>query len=129
MVPAARLAVVDTASGEVTTVLDDTALAFFWSPQGDKLLVLDIVPGPIARWQVWSEQGLEPMAEFFPTQPFFTEFITFFDQYAQSVSLWSPDGTTIAFPGTIDGTPGIWSQTLGGEPEFVHGGSWVTWAP
>ncbi len=128
-VPAGRLSVVDTATGEVTTVIPETALAFFWSPQGDKLLILDLVPGPLARWQVWSEDGIQPMAEFVPDQAFFAEFVTFFDQYAQSVSLWSPDGTTIAFPGMIDGRSGIWSQTVGGEPEFVHSGRWVTWAP
>ncbi len=128
-VPSGRLVVVAPDTGEITQVTEEPALAFFWSPLGDKLLVLDIVPGPLARWQVWSEDGLEELTTFIPNQRFFSEVLPFFDQYAQSLSLWSPDGTRIAFPGTIDDQSGIWLQSLDGEPEYLRSGSWVSWAP
>ena len=127
--PSNRLVVVNTDTGEFTRVTAAPAFAFFWSPQGDQLLVLDVVDGPRARWSVWTESGLEELVRFSPDPSFFTDVVPFFDQYAQSVSLWAPDGSAIAFAGTIDGESGIWVQPLDGEPALVHGGTWVSWAP
>ena len=90
---------------------------------------LDIVAGPQARWSMWSESGTEELVRFTPEPRFITEFVPFFDQYAQSVSLWAPDGSAIAFPGVIDGNSGIWVQAIDGEPTRIHDGSWVSWAP
>jgi TolB protein len=127
--PSNRLVVVNSDTGEFTGVTTSPVFAFFWSPQGDQLLVLDVVDGPQARWSVWSESGLEELVRFSPDPNFFTDVVPFFDQYAQSISLWSADGSTIAFAGTIDGQSGIWVQPLDGEPTLVHGGTWVSWAP
>jgi Tol biopolymer transport system component len=57
------------------------------------------------------------------------DLVPFFDQYAQSMTLWSPDGTAFAFPAAVNGEAGIWRQDLsGGDPIRVAGGSWVAWS-
>ena len=90
---------------------------------------MDIVPGPKARWSVWTTDGLESVVEFDPEPSFINEFVPFFDQYAQSVSLWAPDGSAFAFPGTIDGESGIWVQPTDGDATRIGDGTWVSWAP
>ncbi len=129
LLPTNRLVVVTTDSGDQQTVTNQPVLAYFWSPTGDQLLVLDIVAGPQARWSIWTEGELREAVRFEPDPSFITEFVPFFDQYAQSVSLWAPDGSAFAFPGAIDGQPGIWVQPIDGDPRLVSAGTWVSWAP
>lgn len=127
VLPPNRLVVIDE-EGTVTEVTDSPVLAFFWSPGGDRLLLLDTVESGEARWQVWSNDTLEEVVRFGLDASFVRDLLPFFDQYAQSVSLWSPDGTAFAFPGSIDGQAGIWVQELGEEPRRVSDGSWVAWS-
>jgi len=128
-VAANRLVVLDTATGDLTAVSSEPVLAFFWSPAHNRLLVLDVVDGAQARWSVWSEGTLDELVRFDFEESFLTQFVPFFDQYAQSVSLWSPSGDAIAFPGRVDGRTGIWVQEIGSEPTWISEGSWVSWAP
>lgn len=128
-VPANRLVVLDATTGDTTAVTNDVVLAFFWSPADDTLLVLDVVNGAQARWSVWTDGDRSELARFDFEESFLTQFVPFFDQYAQSVSLWSPSGDAIAFPGRVDGRTGIWVQEIGGDPIWISEGSWVSWAP
>ena len=128
-IPTNRLVVLDTATGDTAAVTDTPVLAFFWSPANDRLLVLDVVDGPMARWRVWSDGSIAELVRFDFESSFFTQLVPFFDQYAQSVSLWSPSGDAIAFPGSVDGRPGIWVQEIDGDPTWISEGSWVSWAP
>ncbi len=121
-----RLSVVDIESGEIQTVTTEPALAYFWSPSDDQLLVL---PGPTARWSIWTEEGLSEVVQFDPDPTFINQFVPFFDQYAQSASLWAPDGSAFAFPGAIDGESGIWVQPIDGSASRISDGTWVSWAP
>jgi TolB protein len=127
-VPANRLAVVDTERAEVTSVTNGLVLAFFWSPDGTRLLVLDVTPDGVATWNVWDGDELREVVQFRPAETFVRNVLPFFDQYAQSMSLWSPDGSRFAFPGTIDGEEGIWVQPLDGERRLVSDGTWVSWS-
>jgi WD40 repeat protein len=127
VLPNNQLVIVD-GDGNITEVTDSPVLAFFWSPAGDRLLLLDTVDPGIGRWQVWSEGTLEEVVRFGFDTSFVRDLLPFFDQYAQSVSLWSPDGTAFAFPGSIDGQAGIWVQELGEEPRRVSDGTWVAWS-
>jgi WD40 repeat protein len=120
--------VVAESDGTITVVSDSPALAFFWSPTGERLLVLDLVDSGEARWQVWSDGELEEVVRFELEPSFARDLLPFFDQYAQSMSLWSPDGSAFAFPGSIDGEAGIWVQKLGEEPTRVSAGTWVAWS-
>lgn len=128
-IPANRLVVADLDEQVFTPVTAEPVLAFFWSPGGDRLLALDVVDGPQARWSIWSEAGLEEIVRFDPDPSFMSEMVPFFDQYEQSVSLWAPDGSAFAFPGTIDEDPGIWVYTLDGGLDRISSGTWVSWSP
>ena len=64
-----------------------------------------------------------------PAPGLLRDLVPFFDQYAQSMTLWSPDGSAFAFPGVVDGEDGIWVQELAGaDPRRIAGGSWVAWS-
>ena len=129
VLPSNRVVVVDAEDGSSINASEGPALAYFWSPDGEQLLILDIVPGPAARWSVWSDEGTVEMNRFEPDPGFLRDMVPFFDQYAQSMSLWAPDGSAFAFPGTVDGESGIWVQDMGGELERVSSGTWVSWSP
>jgi TolB protein len=129
ILPSNRVVVVNPTDGSHVTAAEGPALAYFWSADGEQLLILDIVPGPLARWSVWTDEGTREIVRFEPDPSFLRELVPFFDQYAQSISLWAPDGSAFAFPGTIEGDSGIWVQTIDGELDLVSSGSWVSWSP
>jgi hypothetical protein len=126
------LSVVDLADGSVTEVVDEPVAVFMWSPDGEKLLVMGIgaEPGRV-RWSVWSEDdGLAEGPEFAPSPHWVEDYMPFHDQYARSMTLWSPDSGAFAFPGEIDGREGIWRYDVeSGESSFVTEGAWVVWSP
>jgi hypothetical protein len=122
--------------GSVEEVTRERALAFFWSPAGDRLLYLTIEPRPLPseyRWRVWDGGELFTGAPFSADLSFLTAYMPFFDQYAQSMTHWAPDGSAFAYPGaTLDGErSGVWVQEVrdGAEPVLVSDGSFVAWSP
>lgn len=129
--PPNRLHVIDVAAGSVTPVLDRPAAGFFWSPVLDRLLVLESTDeAGVAQWSVWDDGALTDGPRFRPAPQWIAEFLPFYDQYNQSVSLWAPDASAYAFPGAIDGEAGIFvALPGGGEPQRVSDGSWVAWSP
>jgi len=129
-IPLGRVVVLDVGSGEVETVSDKEAIGYFWSPNGESLLIFEPASelGTL-ELKVWHEGATRDLATYQPPGSFFRDVLPFFTQYAQSISLWSPDSSSIAFTGIVDGTPGIWVQGVaGGAPEFVADGFWVVWS-
>ncbi len=132
LIPPDRLTVLDLDTGQLTDVAGPRTIAFFWSPSEDRLLLLEAMgdEAGTVRWIVWSAEGTTAYAEFFLEDSWVRDFLPFFDQYAQSVRLWSPDGSAFAFPGSVAGTQGIWIQELDAEaPTMIGEGTWVDWAP
>ncbi len=90
-------------SGE-ERIAEDLVLCFFWSPDGSKAAY--ITPSAHAqgsiRWAVLdvASGSTRYLADFRPTQEQLIAF-TFFDQYAQSHSPWSPDGRQLLFSGAL----------------------------
>ncbi|MDJ0924202.1 MAG: hypothetical protein QNJ77_06525 [Acidimicrobiia bacterium] len=125
---AGRVVVIDVEGGDLQTVTENPAIAFFWSPDGRRLLVLDAVASGEARWSIWEDGEMSESVRFEPDPSFLRELLPFFDQYAQSVTLWSPDGSAFAFPGAIDGESGIWVKADGSAPQRVSDGTWVAWS-
>ena len=103
-----RLRVVSEDGEQVRTVGEDPIIAFYWSPQGDKIawVVLDIESRSF-DWKVSSSLG-GPVKQLFRFQPSSNVFtmLSFFDQYAYSHSPWSPDGTRLVVAGTSEETVG-----------------------
>jgi TolB protein len=120
----------DLSGGPATRVTRADTLAFFWSPAGDRLLLLTGDPngGPF-RWRVW--QGHERFVgdTFVPSPTFLRDYLPFFDQYAQTITPWAPDGSAFAYAGLHEGESGIWVQPLAGRRRLIGDGAFVTWTP
>jgi hypothetical protein len=127
--------VVDTSSGRSQRVSDLPASAFHWSPDGRRLLLMTPEEGDdptTHRWYVWDGRRERPIGPaFLPSPTYLRDYVPFFGQYAQVMTLWSPDGRSFAYPGLIGDRAGIWVQDLdAAEPTFVvEDGSVVAWSP
>ena len=97
------LKVVELESGATRTLTNESALSFFWSPDGERIAY--VAHDPLARrlsWKVASPEQGRPrkLVDFLPSDELFTMLI-FFDQYAYSNSLWSPDSSHLVFTGQV----------------------------
>ncbi len=130
-IPSNTVVVIDIESGEMSEVVASTSIGLFWSPDGQSLLVLNPDAGGAAELEplVWRAGETTELSSFSPHQAFITDVLRFFDQYGQSLQLWSPDSAAFALPGAIGDDPGIWVYVVaGGDPVNVYDGSWVSWS-
>jgi TolB protein len=121
--------------GHVQRVTRSETTGFFWSPDGSKLLLMQPVPGApeptTHEWSVWDGERVRPVSPpFVPSDTFFNQYAPFFDQYAQSMTPWSPSSDSFAFAGSVAGQTGIWVARLDGSaPTYVDNGVMVSWLP
>lgn len=131
------LSVIDVDSGEVVEIVDAPIASFFWSPDGERLLYLDPDPLPDDsglwfRWGVWDGTYSFVTQRIALSRLISVEYLQFFEQYAQSMRLWSPDSRAFAYPGmSEDGQEGIWIQSARPDraPVRVAEGDFVAWSP
>lgn len=151
------LRVLDVASGQIRLLTRTTVLAFFWSPDGRSIAFITLNEGPdedgvnaLARTRtlarqthpaqsntgflnlsvvdVASGEGLR-LLDFQPTLVFLTQFLPFFDQYALSHSLWSPDSSALVLPVREEGGNAILVvPAAGGRPSFLAEGDIAFWS-
>jgi TolB protein len=127
--------VVDTESLRTIQVTERPVLAFYWSPDGQKLafVTLDTLNGRLAlRWNVWDGAKTTEYAIFAPSHTYLDTYLPFFDQYAQSHRIWSPASDAFVFAGALDNDKrGIWLQKLGAgeDPVMVMPGEFASWSP
>jgi hypothetical protein len=81
--------------------VSEPLLAFFWSPDGSQFAYL--APGEATdtlHWKVVPAGGgaARTIATFQPTAEFL-QVATYFDQYVQSLRLWSADGRSLLYAG------------------------------
>ena len=97
------LAVVPIGTSASVVELDVPILAFFWSPDGTKIafVTLSNRQGALS-WALYDAYSGEStlLVDFAPSGEQMTMF-QFFDQYAYSHSLWSPDSRSIVFAGDL----------------------------
>jgi TolB protein len=99
------------------TLSQDPLVAFYWSPDATQLAVVGI--DTAARTLTWSVLSIDgktnrPVTSFVPSSDFAFQ-LPFFDQYAQSTSVWSADGKHLVYAVESDGTP----TTSAGSPEHI----------
>jgi TolB protein len=129
------VSVVGIGSARSRTVSDLPTSAFYWSPDGRRLLLMIPAEGDdpaTHRWHLWDGKETNPVGPtFVPSPTYLRDYMPFFGQFAQTMTLWSPDGSSFAFPGLIGDRAGIWVQDLKAEePTFaLEGGSMVAWSP
>lgn len=135
---ASGLRIVELATGAVTEVTPDAPLAFEWAPDSVQLAWLEegvSAALPRNRWNFWDGRVSTPSVSYQVSETMKNAYLPFFEQYAQSVTGWSPDSTAFAFAGHPDGGPegdGVWVQLIGvpgAPPVRVADGDVVTWSP
>ena len=126
------LTAIDLEEMSFTSVTSDPTPMFQWDRAGERLLYVTFVndPTPALKWHVWENGEVTDFEPFVPDPSWFATVAPFFDQYAQSVSLWSPDGSAFAYPALVNGEARILVQHLDGpEPVDIADGNWVAWSP
>lgn len=149
----------DAESGEATILSDNTVLAFFWSPNGRFLATIQSNSGNRSFGVIagLKENGRPPLAKgsaqrpihqflltvidvetgetrdlatFGPTRLFVGQFLPFFDQYALSHRLWSPDSAAIVLPLIENGVNRVKVFPINGEAPLDLGrGDMPVWSP
>ena len=149
------LRLVDAATGEIRVLSQEPIVAFFWSPDGRYLAAISIlrsgegdinvqsgktaVGKQIAQqslprlrllvYDVTTEEG-RLLFEFVPTFTFATQFLPFFDQYALSHRLWSPQSDALVLPMVEDGRNEIFVINITtGQKRFLAEGLMPFWSP
>lgn len=131
-----QLVVIATFGGEALVVSETPALAFYWSPDGSVLAWLEELDRGDAqrwmRWTFWNNAAVWSSPEFIPSATFVEDYLPIFDQYAQSLTFFSPDSTSFVYTGTDEvGDSGVWVLPLDpfGVPELVAQGEMAAWSP
>jgi TolB protein len=127
---------------EVKTLTDEPLLAFFWAPDGKKIAYIGIdPPTQRASWKVVDieNEKIYKLTDFVPSSELST-LISFFDQYAQSHSLWSADSRYLVFTGHAESKSFSSNGKQGGNyiyvidvysplsPKNVASGSMASWS-
>ena len=113
--------------------------AFFWSPDGSKLayVTIDRATATIS-WYVNDRLGNaeRKLADFVPSREQLFTMFSFFDQYAYSNSLWSPDSRSLVYAGRELSSNGSGADTIfvlpvdGSAPaRAIAPGSLAFWSP
>lgn len=95
--------VVEVETGNSRTLVEGPVMAFFWSPDGSRLAyVTTNTDGTAFQWRVVDAATGEDrkVADFFPSSDQVI-LLTYFDQYAYSHQVWSPDSRYLVFAGTL----------------------------
>jgi TolB protein len=149
------LRLMDAVSGEVQVLSEEPIIAYFWSPDGRYLAALSVarsgegdinaqsdkdVAGKAVQQQnlprlrllvydVTTEEG-RLLFNFVPTFTFATQFLPFFDQYALSHRLWSPDSSALVLPMVENGRNQIFVVNIvTGQKRFLADGLMPFWSP
>ena len=85
------------------TIVQEPLIGFFWSPDGEKIAYITFdTERSSFTWKYVDTTGGTPveLVEFWPSG-LFISLATYFDQFAYSTSVWSPDSSRIVFSGTL----------------------------
>lgn len=129
-IPAGRLVVVDLDSGAMDTVVNELTPLFQWDPSGERLLFATFTsPDTLTfRVHVWEDGSTIDLGSFDAQPIWFRDLVPFFDQYDQSISLWSTGGDAFAIPEILDGRSVVSIRPVdGSEPTVIDDATWVTW--
>ena len=158
--PYGPIRLLDAETGDLTSLVKTTAIAFFWSPdgkyiayiaplrQGDGqvsqaptgLLTPNVTtvstPSHVAQEPVLLELRVvnvetgddRLLSPFTPTPLFVNQFLPFFDQYALSHRVWSPDSKALVLPVQSPTGPKVVVVPLAGKPSVLADGEMPFWS-
>ena len=171
--PYGPVRLLDAETGDLTPLVNTTAVAFFWSPDGKQMAyiaprrqndgqvtqllrapslrtastqsdiaqletarsetapgALNIVQAPLLELRVVNvKTGADRLLlPFTPTPLFVDQFLPFFDQYALSHRVWSPDSAALVLPLQSSDGPKVVVVPLSGEPSVLADGEMPFWS-
>ena len=134
ILPPEQLTVLDVDTRTTTMVTGERTIAWFWSPDGTRLLygTAPTVDGSLRlQWHMWDGATTTHFDVVTPSATYAREYLALFDQVDRSISFWSPDGSAFVFAGQpVGAPPGIWVQpTDGSDLLRVSSGSVAVWSP
>lgn len=123
--------VLDPADGSSVQLLDRPVQGVFWAPTNDRLLIAEANDGLV--WTVVDLVGtvLDQIGPVVPSETFAANYVPFLDQYAQSITLWSPDGSRFVSPERFGDVPHLVIHAVGqpGQRAVLGAGEMAVWAP
>jgi TolB protein len=130
------LDVVDLASGAATRLYGGPIVAFFWSPDGLRLawVAVDLANRQLVWYVGDGRSDPQRVTVFAPSQQL-AQTLVFFDQYAATAAVWSPDSRSLLFTGwtddLIEAPSRVWvvEATAGAQPRALADGLVATWSP
>jgi Tol biopolymer transport system component len=137
------LTVIDPSGQADPITTEENAYTFFWSPDGKSIayFTLEAVEDPasgetrrISQLRVLEVSSGETYTvdQIFPSDRFL-QMVPYFDQYHQSLTIWSPDSQSLVVTTLYDDTqnPGVFiydATGAGAEPTFVSNGTFGVWS-
>lgn len=150
------ISVSDRDGKNVQTLGTDDALAFYWSPDSQQIAYLSLVPpgsqgcnencsrvpglaSPLdqgrnlrMRWRIAdvASKNIRTLVAFAPTANFISV-LPYFDQYARSVTFWSPDSQRFVYTQReAQGKGSVWviDRAENSEPHKVADGTLAVWS-
>lgn len=97
-----ELRLIDIASGQIRRLVTEPFIAYFWSPDGQRIVYARRRPGSrLGTWVVVSVASgqTSEVIDFAPSRTL-SQVFHYFDQYALSHRLWSPDSQRFVFAGS-----------------------------
>jgi TolB protein len=137
-----ELRLIDVSSGKTRTIIKEQFAAYFWSPNGKRILYAKRKHDTdLWTWAV-AEVGegmSHEVVDFAPSRPLLQVF-QYFDQYALSHRVWSPDSQSFVFTGSAgaDTNPAVAlrnptvyavSAAVHATPKALSDGPIAFWSP
>ena len=135
------LSLLDLDTGQQQELTREPVLAFFWSPDGQRIVYLTRRAGERVQMVTWRVIKLgEPvevttLVDFLPSQPLAASLL-FFDQFAHSHTLWAPDSRYLVLTGylvedDLQGPSHVIVVDSDGEepPRVITEGTLAFWSP
>lgn len=126
----ASMYLVEPDSGEVAEVDAPNTVAWQWSPDGRKILLLGINEERRLSMDVYQDGAITAYPSITPSENFLRSYIPFWNQYGHSHTLWAPDSSAFVYAAADRGEDYVFLQPLKEErPVLLGAGSMAVFSP
>ena len=121
---------VEPGGGQVAEVDAPNTVAWQWSPDSRKILLLGINEESRLSMDVYEDGAITAYPAITPSDNFLRSYIPFWNQYGHSHTLWAPDSSAFVYTAADRGDPYVLLQPLEEErPVLLGAGSMAVFAP
>lgn len=122
--------VVEPGTGQVAELDAPNTVAWQWSPDSRKILLLGISEERQLSMDVYQDGAITSYPGIAPTENFLRSYIPFWNQYGHSHTLWAPDSSAFVYAASDQGDDYVFLQPLEEErPLRLGAGSMAVFAP